>query len=461
MRQIIDNIDPNIDLGGPRCDLSPHSLRKGADTYVINQVCGPNESMVKLQAGHSLGNVQRCYQKENPYGDCIVGRILAGIPMTEENCAILPPHFTTIGLDNICHDLGGFDYFIHDYHIYPDNFKRALPYMLASLIYHYKNGNLNNMLPNNHPIFTCKALSVSNDIINKLFDQINISINQCKCCQMRATGITPFVINMIMIHELQNHVVANQEILINHIKALESLIGQNPIQVLNHIKDYIDINKGTVTEGAVREIVLETITASNNLLFEKMNELHNLYNNNNNNNSNNQHASNFTSEIVNGLEGTINAYKWIGDDGQISYHPVPKKFKFESVTAQDMFQRWHKGIKRPIGDENSLYPNGICPFKNISNRRESLETTQNKKYYSQAQTIMNMIQVYATKNDTDRTDAILSPGDKITNENFETVFDYGYNKLIKHIYDDKQPTHRGQILVCSLYEIARKKKKLE
>ena len=52
----------------------------------------------RIRAGHSLGKVQDCYQKEDPSGDCFCGRTLTMEPMTTPDFAMLPPHFSKAGM---------------------------------------------------------------------------------------------------------------------------------------------------------------------------------------------------------------------------------------------------------------------------------------------------------------------------------------------------------------------------
>lgn len=158
-KSVINSIDNNIDLGASRDDLGTHSVRKAADTYAVNMPCGPTSTVVKLRAGHSLGTVQDCYQKEDASGDCFCGRVLSGITLLNENFAILPPHFHPDALTIIETQIG-WNNILDGYNNYPASFKRIIPYMLATLVYHYYNGNLHKLLPNAHPIFKQKLFTL-------------------------------------------------------------------------------------------------------------------------------------------------------------------------------------------------------------------------------------------------------------------------------------------------------------
>ena len=151
LKNVFDNIPITIDLGAARYDLGTHSVRKCADTCAINVPGGPGQTVVKLRAGHSLGAVQDCYQKEDPSGDCFCGRVLSLMSMTTEEFALLPPHFDEVGKAKIREI--GWNNLLQDYDKYSEKFQRVIPFLLASLVYHYVKGNLKEMLPTEHPIY--------------------------------------------------------------------------------------------------------------------------------------------------------------------------------------------------------------------------------------------------------------------------------------------------------------------
>ena len=96
--RVITAAEPSVDFGTVRSNISTHSIRKTADTLAVNQPCGPGATVVRIRAGHSLGKVQDCYQKEDPSGDCFCGRTLTMEPMTTPDFAMLPPHFSKAGM---------------------------------------------------------------------------------------------------------------------------------------------------------------------------------------------------------------------------------------------------------------------------------------------------------------------------------------------------------------------------
>ena len=96
---------------------------------------------------------------------------------------------------------------IYHYHSYGDTMKRVLPMLLASLVYHKANGNLRELLPEDHPIFSEAIFSQDKIRINELKNHIHLGYNGCYNCNMIATGVSPFVTILIQFEKLKeiNH----------------------------------------------------------------------------------------------------------------------------------------------------------------------------------------------------------------------------------------------------------------
>jgi hypothetical protein len=157
LKGVINGIDIKIDLGAIRSELGTHSIRKTADSYGCNMPNGPPQAVVMARAGHPNGKIIDCYHKVDAAGDCFCGRVLTGISLMNENFAVLPPHFHPDGL-NIIEELG-WNNILDYYDQYPPSFQRVLPYLLVTLIYHHYNGNLQRLLPNEHPLFKQKLFT--------------------------------------------------------------------------------------------------------------------------------------------------------------------------------------------------------------------------------------------------------------------------------------------------------------
>jgi hypothetical protein len=115
-------------------EIGTHSFRKGIATFLGGHPGGPSSVAVWLRAGWSLGSVQSRYIFESAGGDQFVGRAATGLDVNSLEFSCLPPHFdikdsvlTTELWEEI---LPGYITF------YPIEFRAALPYLLASLVYH-------------------------------------------------------------------------------------------------------------------------------------------------------------------------------------------------------------------------------------------------------------------------------------------------------------------------------------
>ena len=134
-------------LGGGKGELGTHSVRKGAATYCAGMVNGPTPVHIYLRAGWNLGGVQDRYLFAGSGGDQLTGRVLSGLPFSESAFASLPPH-----LDNAAAAEIAWPTVFPLYTRLPESFKRALPYMLASISYHEE--WLRSNLPAMHPLFS-------------------------------------------------------------------------------------------------------------------------------------------------------------------------------------------------------------------------------------------------------------------------------------------------------------------
>ena len=181
------------------------SVRKCADTSAVNTPNGPDQATVMMRAGHSLGGVQDRYQKvDHPAVDCFCGRVLTMVPMTTAEFAVMPPHFDKAGLAML--EEIGWKNIIYHYDSYGNTMKRVLPMLLATLVFHKANGNLEELLPEDHPIFSEAIFSQDKIRINELKNHIHLGYNGCCKCNMVATGVSPFVTILIQFEKLKESV---------------------------------------------------------------------------------------------------------------------------------------------------------------------------------------------------------------------------------------------------------------
>ena len=129
------------ELGCPPRDLGTHSFRKGAATYVCGLVDGPHTDSVKLRMDHTIGSTDDRYIHIQAGSDKRVGRCVTGLDSNNDDFCYLPPLFTDF-------DGVSFADVLPDGRLENSNesLKSAIPFMIASVIYHSE------WLENNLPV---------------------------------------------------------------------------------------------------------------------------------------------------------------------------------------------------------------------------------------------------------------------------------------------------------------------
>ena len=110
-------------------NLGCHSTRKGVATFASSGVVDTcNIIVICRRMNHAMGAVKDAYFKMEKAGDQYLGRIVAGLPVTASDFAVLPPHFVaTAQINSVCIQQFG----------KKANNNRVFQMMLASLVFHY------------------------------------------------------------------------------------------------------------------------------------------------------------------------------------------------------------------------------------------------------------------------------------------------------------------------------------
>lgn len=110
--------------------IGTHSFRKGAATYVCGLTSGPDSDAVKLRMEHSLGGSNDTYIRRDVGQDRVVGRAVVGLDRNGDCFSILPPHFNApVCIDEVIP--------VSLLRKLPPTTKAALPYLVASVLYHW------------------------------------------------------------------------------------------------------------------------------------------------------------------------------------------------------------------------------------------------------------------------------------------------------------------------------------
>eukprot|EP00603_Paraphysomonas_imperforata_P004644 CAMPEP_0114439124 /NCGR_PEP_ID=MMETSP0103-20121206/15022_1 /TAXON_ID=37642 ORGANISM="Paraphysomonas imperforata, Strain PA2" /NCGR_SAMPLE_ID=MMETSP0103 /ASSEMBLY_ACC=CAM_ASM_000201 /LENGTH=694 /DNA_ID=CAMNT_0001609847 /DNA_START=28 /DNA_END=2109 /DNA_ORIENTATION=- len=181
--------DAILSLGLMIAELGSHSFRKGIATALANNPGGPEAINIWLRAGWSLGPVQSRYIFAGSGGDQFVGRAATGLSTNDPDFAILPPHFDVsngpvLSVEEWEDILPGYSTF------YPDSFRVALPYLLASLAYH--RDWLDSNLSSQHPLFSQRVWTCG--ILQRLKSKVMTGIFYNHTSKMTATGVPPYVV---------------------------------------------------------------------------------------------------------------------------------------------------------------------------------------------------------------------------------------------------------------------------
>ena len=92
-----------------------------------------------------------------------MGRLLAGLPFGEKSFNIAPPHFETEVIARI-----PFREFIAHYESYDPQFQSVIPFLLASVVFHLKSGQLSKTLPAFHPFWSSTFFLRHKKLLKKL-----------------------------------------------------------------------------------------------------------------------------------------------------------------------------------------------------------------------------------------------------------------------------------------------------
>ena len=238
-------------LGSDKKQLGTHSVRKGAASYCAGMVNGPSTVQVFLRAGWSLGNVQDRYLFAGAGGDQLTGRVLCGLPFNDAAFATLPPHFDADGLADI-----NWPAVMPLYSQLPDTFKRAMPYLLASVCYHEQ--WLRSALPAHHPLF--HSYLFASGEVKTLKAHVVTGRSRCPLTGMQATGIPP---HLVLSNEL-NDVAKQTQVLKD---ALLAKCTELPAELVSVMLARFSIN------GAIPVTIDDIKTLLNNAVNQMRAEL--------------------------------------------------------------------------------------------------------------------------------------------------------------------------------------------
>jgi len=318
-------------LGYLISDFGTHSFRKGIATFCSGFIGGPSVIAIFQRAGWSLGQVQDRYITFSDGGDQLCGRVAAGLNFNGgSKFAVLPPHFDRADILSA----EEWNEIVPGYAAYPLGFQTCMPYLLASLVFHWdwlnekdEQGKMKNISPH-HPIFHCRV--VSSGIVTKLKGNVigNVTSGKCTVTGMTATGIPPHVDLHRQIEDLRaENLLLRRQAQENHNEVMEKLPTLVTEKVLENVR----------VEG-VQQMSRNDLECMMTGMFEKYSVLQA--------SSSEPAVAPAASHIVRGIDGWP-GYTWGGKMGR----SVPQYWTFPRANVKpvcDLFMTGQMHAESPI-----------------------------------------------------------------------------------------------------------------
>lgn len=342
------------------------TFRKGGVTYVLSFPGGPNVVAAFLRARWSLGSVQQRYIFEGEGSDQLCGRTATGLPLNSIDFAILPPHFdpefvfddSTWQLLHPCYDR------------FPKRFQTCMPYLLASLVYHYDwlNGNLHI----SHPLRMTYLWT--SGCIRTFQSHIILGHTQCAKSPMMASGIPPALSVMHKMMEMVDGLKAVNQALRESKEAIEQELENLRIQLPHGLSEHLMRNFSI--NGALPITLQQVELMFGDLRSQIVHHINELA-------TSRSEAPGVSLPIsTNDADEAMNEiprfpkYLWPSDG---KFHNVPESFTLVSTNASVLWELWHYGN---ITDN-------IAPYRLI--QKCDLRTASQQTRLVSARNVMNTI----------------------------------------------------------------------
>lgn len=152
--------------GVPIDRITPHSPKRSAICLVSGCEVVKWDA-AELRADHKVGLTSVYQSCAAPQQDGIMGRLLAGMIIGSDSFNVAPPHFRQEIVAGI-----PFHALVAHYNCYNAQFQTVIPFLLASIVFHLKSGQLSTMLPAIHPFWSSTLYCRYKNLIQQLNGQI-------------------------------------------------------------------------------------------------------------------------------------------------------------------------------------------------------------------------------------------------------------------------------------------------
>jgi hypothetical protein len=415
----VENIPDHVNLGCSRKDIGTHSNRKFAESTSVSRVVGPSRTQVCLRAGQSVGRSQDCYMFTEDDGDSLVGRTVAQLKFDADQFDILPCHFGRETLAEL--HAYGWENILDGYDNLPASFRRLVPLLLASLVYHYSNGDMERLLPKDHPIWM-QPIFTDRALIESLRSKVIFVFSYCSDTMMHAQGVPGFITISREIRNFKAHYDSMSQQYRDSVNLLSTELNHRfaelPQVIVNVLLEQVRVDGAhPITLDSIRRLISEMLVVDGGPLAQIRDSIQQL-----SQRLSTQQTLTAPSNVNNGnplnndaITGTI--HLWPNSDGRL--HRVPFGFKWPSYNTSTIWNLWH------FGDGSR----GIGPYKVIS-RAHDLTTTLCKTNYSRTRMVINALVAFAIR------DRMITTASDINRNNSQHVFDHVMPLLIEELYPE-------------------------
>lgn len=427
------SVDETMLLGTAIEEIGNHSFRKGVASHLSNSPGGPSPISIFLRIGWNLGNVPHRYLFEGQGGDQFCGRVAAGLPLTESKFCILPPHFRLSELSLLLTD-DDWTAIVPSYEQFPQSFRRAIPYLLASIVYHKDFLQAN--LSKKHPLFQTRLWR--NGYIQRLEPHVVIMESYCPYTQMRSTGIPPTMLYLQLMkqrdRELHEKMDEIYNVLHDQLCKIDVDLDRIPESTCHAIQSRF------VVDGAIpltRDDLMQTLNDLRSSIVADMN------------NNMGRGASVDISCVTDAHLPEYNSENYSGrlfvwSDG--SMRRAPEDWTFPSINCKTMWDLWHRGDRS----------HELGPFKFLT--RADLKERTSKVQLSRARGVMDKLGSIAISHQLVPKLSVLA---RLPVADFDIVFDKCFCFLIENHTSNDEVYHcrAEEISYGTIYNCLKKDKR--
>ena len=451
-------IPEDVNLGAARrSDLGTHSYRKGAATYLCGLSICLSAVNIFLRAGWSVGAVQDRYIFAGTGGDQVVGRAATGLPINNRDFAILPPHFTSAGMDRVRSI--GLANLVEGFESFPRNFQRVVPFLLASVVYHQN--YLRQHLHAGHPLWNQRIFVSPITVDGRVFQNGAKALEGLAVCgwdrdddtSMQATGIPSHVLLANELSDIKRKIETSLGDINNRLQRVEEALAALPTDLQSTLPKAL--SREIMDHFQIEGVIPLTYADVVRLLDERQSTLL-------------QHIDRLATTPRTTDETTLPSPPTTGQELQLGHHSVfqyfqwggvlqcfvPEGFKFPmECDIKTMWNLWYFGN----GDLK------IHPYRKMSPYINHDLDKPGRERHSRAKRIMGLLEKEIVR--LNLVDGGIDGIASLSMQEADAVFMRAFEELITQLYPDRQVGRALQVSIDTLCNripiVKRNKRKAE